>query len=87
VKGYFVLRFTAPYDNEEEITRFEVLILDKNTSEWREDTTFCDGLSVEKLYCMFPMNYLRSEYSYGFRDLVQAKVRAQNLYGWSRDYS
>jgi hypothetical protein len=36
---------------------------------------------------MFPMNYLRSEYSYGFRDLVQAKVRALNFYGWSRAYS
>ena len=33
------------------------------------------------------MATLRDQYNYGFRDLVQAKLRSYNAYGWSADYS
>ena len=40
------------------------------------------------MYCIVPMDELRaSPYNYAFRELVVARVRAYNFYGWGDDWS
>ena len=78
-----------PYDHEQTITAYQILIHNIHTGTWTEAAD-CDGsksVLVSNLYCNVPMRALREIFGYQFRELVEVKIMAYNLYGWSRNYS
>lgn len=86
VTGGITVSWVAPYNNAQTIEKYQVLIFNKNISDWTEDTLYCNGsntLIVNQRNCTFPMQVLRDTYGYNFRDLVTFKLRAYNDNGWS----
>ena len=81
----------APYNNEQEITAYEILINDINGDQWHAEDTYCNGSLqgiVSALYCQIPMAvFIEEPYNLDFRTLIKAKARAYNVYGWQVDYS
>ena len=51
----------APTENHKPITKYEVVILDKADSTYKEDAVICDGLAQVTLrYCIIEMGSLRT---------------------------
>jgi hypothetical protein len=83
------VQWDAPYNNEQTINKYEILIFSMSAGDWVEDKVFCDGTSINIISnrdCLFPMSVLRDSYGYSFRELVTFKLRANNQYGWADDY-
>lgn len=81
----------SPYDNEQTITAYQILINDKTGNDWNEDTINCDGSQaqiVNQRFCLVPMSVFNDPpYNLDFRDRIVAKARAYNVYGWQEAYS
>ena len=72
------ISWTAPADNSETITAYQILIVKSDASQL-EDTVNCDGSQagiISNLYCDVPYDTLRTTYGLVYGDLVQAVVRA-----------
>ena len=89
--GDVKILWVAPYDNEQTITAYEILVLNKAGDQWIEDVTNCDGSTqeiVSQRYCQVPMQVLKdAPYNLEYRELIVAKARAYNVYGWQTTYS
>lgn len=88
--GDVLIYWAEPNDSSSPILQYEIKLQDKLQGTWTEDAALCDGsdpVVVANRECLIPMATLRAQYNYGFRDLVQAKLRSYNAYGWSVDYS
>jgi large repetitive protein len=79
------ISWTAPADNGEAITAYEVLVLESDGTTFTEESTSCDGSDsavVAALSCTIPLATLRaSPYSLTLGELVRVKVRAINGQG------
>lgn len=62
--GGIYIRWVAPYDNAQEITNYQIELLDIETNQWIEDSTYCDGSVIGKFKCLIPMSVARQTYSY-----------------------
>jgi len=69
------------------ITSYEILFLQSDGITWTEIPLFCNGHDssvVEKHFCYVPMLVFRLKPFYLKQDdLIQGKVRAYNIKGWS----
>ena len=78
----------TPFDNYQAITRFEVYILSRD-GQLYESKEYCDGhqFSSEstETHCDLPVKEVlqKEPFNLEFDDLVQARVRAYNVRGWS----
>jgi titin len=80
-----VSSFTTPAHNGADIDKYEIVIYDKGTSQYVEDTAQCDGNSADvkqNLECTWAISYLQNTYSYLIGDLVLFKARAHNADDW-----
>lgn len=85
------ISWQVPFDNYQQITRYEILIAGHNGTDFFETTSYCDGsdpATMLQMYCDVPVKtVLRvAPYSLVFDELIQVKVRALNSRLWS-DYS
>ena len=87
-----LIKWTPPYDNEQTILAYQILIADSTGTVYTEDTTNCDA-SVESIVnaneCSIPMEVFKDEngpYNLDFRELIVAKARAYNIYGWQETF-
>jgi hypothetical protein len=80
------ITWTAPYTNSETILDYQILILEKDQLTYFEETLNCNGQVdpvKSQLYCFVPLTVLRaSPYLLEFNDLVFAKARARNIWGY-----
>jgi len=83
-----LVRWTDPDHNFEAIDYYQILFLTKGNS-FAETIVYCNGrdeLTFLRKYCEVPMAvFLSTEEPFNLvaGDLVQAKVAAHNLNGWS----
>jgi hypothetical protein len=79
----------AAFDNYETIDAYQILIKQADGT-FTESLAECDGSTAQvlaQLYCYVMNSSLRSSpYSLTFDNLVIAKIRAHNVFGWS-EYS
>ena len=84
--GDVKIMWTAPYNNEQEITAYEILINDKTGDVWMADDTHCNAALqdiVDARQCQIPMQVFKDPpYNLEFRDPIYAKARAFNIFGW-----
>jgi hypothetical protein len=89
--GGVSISWEEPYDNEQPITAYEILISNADGSEWLADLTNCDAsqsAQVTARSCLIPMSVLITDpYNYQFRDRIEVQARAYNSYGWATEYS
>jgi hypothetical protein len=91
VSGEVKIVFTAPADNGDTITGYEIEIQYSDGTTYAEETTSCDGSDgtiMTNMYCTIPMATLRNAGSYNlvYGDLVVVRARAYNSIGYG-DYS
>lgn len=83
-----LVRWTDPDHNFEAIDYYQILFLTQENT-FAETKIYCDGqdeLTLLRKYCEVPMSTLLSideSFNLVAGDLVQAKVAAHNLNGWS----
>lgn len=80
------IQWDEPYLNSSPILAYEIQVADADGKFAVEDY-YCDGAEepcLSQRYCEIPMSVLRSSsYNFVLSDLVVAKIRARNQYGWS----
>lgn len=82
-----VVDVNEPNNNGAALLEYEILLLNKNTNAYVEDTTYCDGSTnstISSRQCLFSFTYLMSQYGYTRGQLVYFKARARNDDGWSQ---
>jgi hypothetical protein len=91
--GGIRIDWVAPYTNEQTITAYAIEVkegaaLSATTYIASASCNGADSTTFANMYCVIPMSELRaSPYTYAFRELVVARVRAYNSYGWGDDWS
>jgi len=84
--GYVKISWDAPFENYRPILGYGYQVLiGTNAGTFVEKKTLCDGVAQEAVrYCLIDMHELRaSPFLLAYGDLVQAKVLAANVRGWS----
>lgn len=80
------IEWDEPYLNSAPIDAYEIFVGDSD-GNFNLESTYCNGYVEPVLterYCEIPMTVLRTgQYNLDFGGLVQAKVIAKNVYGWS----
>jgi len=80
------ITWLQPYSNSEPVIDYQVVIRHKDLSTFSEESVNCNGAvdpAKTSLYCFVPLTVLRSNpYLLEFNDLVVAKARARNAWGY-----
>jgi len=80
------ISWVVPYDNSAAITGYQIIIQANDLANFFEDKVNCDGNQdpvKSSLSCFIPLTVLRAApYSLEFNDLVVAKARAKNIWGF-----
>ncbi len=84
--GHVKISWTAPNNNGDDITAYNVYIGNFDSTTWTIDSTNCGSTTVPSLltglYCLVPMSILTaSPYSLAFNQLILAKISATNSFG------
>jgi hypothetical protein len=76
------ISWTAPTNNYDALTEYEVLILQSDGVTYAEEPATCDGTGNTDMLndreCSIPLQTLRTDFGLVYGDLVTAKVRARN---------
>lgn len=80
------ITWVQPYSNSEPILDYQILIRRHDLSTFTEDLVNCNGAvdpAKTALSCFVPLSVLRAiPYSLQFNELVVAKARARNAWGY-----